>query len=317
MRKTWLLAGLLVAAFAARAQDANVTFPVAELERTLAYDPFTIVSAEISRPKARGDITLKADVSFDGRPPIRVKLRKAEPGAEDFNNQPRYDIAAYRLQAMFLDPDDYVVPPTALRFLPIEEFRKYSRDVSRTFVGVDEVMAVLQYWLQEVKVVEDVLSPTLYASDPVYARHVEQMNVLTWLIDHGDSNLGNFLISRAEQGPRVFSVDNGVAFASGDSDRGRLWDEMRVSKLPAATVERLRRITPADLDAQLGVVAQWRQEGDRFVPVPPGPNLRPSRGVRRVGDDLQLGLTATEISKVRRNLDRLLAMVDDGSIKTY
>ena len=256
MPKTWLLAGLVVAASAAGAQDANITFPVAELEHMLADDPFTIVSAEISRPKARGDITLKAEVSFDGRPPIRVKLRKAEPGADDFNNQPRYDIAAYRLQAMFLDPADYVVPPTALRFLPTEEFRKYSRDVERTFTGVDEALAVLQYWLQEVKVVEDVLSPTLYAADPMYARHVEQMNVLTWLIDHGDSNLGNFLISRSEQGARVFSVDNGVAFASGGSDRGRQWDEMRVSKLPAATVERLRRITAADLEAQLGVVAQ-------------------------------------------------------------
>ena len=317
MRKTWLLAGLAVAAFAAQAQDANITFPVADLERTLAYDPFTIVSAEISRPKARGDITLKAEVSFDGRPPIRVKLRKAEPGADDFNNQPRYDIAAYRLQAMFLDPPDYVIPPTALRFVPVAEFSKYSRDVDRTFIGVDEVLAVLQYWLQEVKVVADVLSPTLYATDPVYARHVEQLNVLTWLIDHGDSNLGNFLISRAEQGARVFSVDNGVAFASGGSDRGRLWDAMRVEKLPAATVERLRRITAADLEAALGVVAQWRQEGDNFVPVPPGPNLRPARGVRRIGNDLQLGLTHAEIEKVRKNLERLLAMVDDGSIKTY
>ena len=317
MPKTWLLAGLVVAAFAAQAQDANITFPVADLERTLASDPFTIVSAEISRPKARGDITLKAEVSFDGRPPIRVKLRKAEPGADDFNNQPRYDIAAYRLQAMFLDPPDYVIPPTALRFVPVAEFSKYSRDVDRTFIGVDEVLAVLQYWLQEVKVVADVLSPTLYATDPVYARHVEQLNVLTWLIDHGDSNLGNFLISRAEQGARVFSVDNGVAFASGGSDRGRLWDAMRVEKLPAATVERLRRITAADLEAALGVVAQWRQEGDNFVPVPPGPNLRPARGVRRIGNDLQLGLTHAEIEKVRKNLERLLAMVDDGSIKTY
>lgn len=317
MRKSWLLAGLLVAAIAAQAQDANIPFPVPELERTLAYDPFTIVTAEISRPKARGDITLKADVSFDGRPPIRIKLRKAEPGADDFNNQPRYDIAAYQLQTMFLDPADYVVPPTSLRFLPIEEFRKYSRDVERTFVGADEVLAVLQYWLQEVKVVEDVYSPALYASDPVYARHVEQMNVLTWLIDHGDSNVGNFLISRAEQGPRVFSVDNGVAFASDSSNRGRLWDDMRVPKLPASTVERLRRITGADLDARLGVVAQWRQQGDRFVPVPPGPNLRPARGVRRVGDELQLGLTGAEIDKIRKNLERLIEMIDDGSIKTY
>ena len=94
--------------------------------------------------------------------------------------------------------------------------------------------------------------------------------------------------------------------------------ELRAARaLVVREVLRLRRITAADLEAELGVVAQWRQQGDRFVPVPPGPNLRPARGVRRVGDDLQLGLTSAEIDKVRRNLDRLIAMVDDGSIKTY
>ena len=50
MPKTWLLAGLVVAAFAASAQDVNITLPVAELEQMLANDPFTIVFAEISRP---------------------------------------------------------------------------------------------------------------------------------------------------------------------------------------------------------------------------------------------------------------------------
>src|SRR5262245_29102678 len=106
---------LLVAATlatAALAQDANITQPVPALERQLAAEPLEIVSAEISRPKAEGDITLKADIAFGGAPPIRVKLRKAEPGADNFNNVPRYDQAAYELQKLFLDPPEYVVPPT-------------------------------------------------------------------------------------------------------------------------------------------------------------------------------------------------------------
>ena len=52
MPKTWLLAGLVVAAFAANAQDANISFPVAELERMLAYDPFTIVRFDDVRNSA-------------------------------------------------------------------------------------------------------------------------------------------------------------------------------------------------------------------------------------------------------------------------
>ncbi|MCJ7452971.1 MAG: hypothetical protein MUO39_10935 [Steroidobacteraceae bacterium] len=308
---------LIAFACASEAQDVNLTLPVPELERMLAQDPFKIVSAEISRPKAKGDITLKAEVSFDGRPPIRVKLRKAEPGADTFNNQPRYDLAAYRLQALFLDPGDYVVPPTAVRFLPLEDFDKYSPGVKRTFSGADEALAVLQYWLQEVKVIADVYLPTLYDTDPVYARSLGQMNILTFLIEHGDSNVGNFLISGSETDRRVFSVDNGVSFAAGESDRGRKWAGMRVDSLPAATVERLRALTLEELDAQLAVVAQWTLNDGHFITTQPGAPLSTRRGVRREGAVLQMGLTKPEIERVWRNRQRLLDMVDDGKLKTY
>ena len=116
----------------AQAQDVNIPLPADEIERQLATDPFTIASAEISRPKAKGDITLKAEVSFPGAPPYLVKLRRAEPGAEDFNNRPRYDLAAYELQKLFLDPPEYVVPPTALRFLPLEQLLPYAKEARPT-----------------------------------------------------------------------------------------------------------------------------------------------------------------------------------------
>jgi hypothetical protein len=319
MRALSAVSGFMLIAFAcvSQAQDVNLRLPVPELERMLAQDPFTIVSAEISRPKAKGDITLKAEVSFDGRPPIRVKLRKAEPGADTFNNQPRYDLAAYRLQTLFLDPADYVVPPTAVRFLPLEEFDKYSPGVKRTFSGADEALAVLQYWLQEVKVIADVYLPALYDTDPVYARSLGQMNILTFLIEHGDSNVGNFLISRSETDRRVFSVDNGVAFAAGESDRGRKWARMRVASLPAATVDRLRALTLEELNAQLAVVAQWTLEDGHFVPVQFSESLSSIRGVRQERAVLQMGLTKSEIERVWRNRQRLLDMVDDGKLKIY
>ena len=308
---------LIACASVSQAQDANIAYPVPELERMLATDPFTIVSAEISRPKAKGDITLRADVSFDGKPPIRVKLRKAEPGADSFNNQPRYDLAAYRLQALFLDPAEYVVPPTAARFLPLTEFEKYSPGVKRTFSGADEALAVLQYWLQEVKVIADVYLPALYATDPSYARCVGQMNILTYLIEHGDSNVGNFLISKSETGPRVFAVDNGVAFAAAESDRGRLWADIRVDSLPAATLDRLRALTHEKLQERLAVVAQWTLEDGHFIATQPGAPLSTLRGVRRDGAVLQMGLTKAEMDRIWRNRQRLLDMVDSGKLKIY
>ena len=160
-------AALLLAPLSnAAAQDANITQPVADLEQLLAAEPLVITHAEISRPKAKGDITLRAEVSFGGAPPLRVKLRKAEPGANSFNNVPRYDIAAYELQKLFLDPAEYVVPPTALRMVPLADFAKYSPGVARTFLAADQVLAVVQYWLSDITVVADVYSPGAFCRRP-------------------------------------------------------------------------------------------------------------------------------------------------------
>ena len=310
-------AGLVVSTALAAAQDLNIPRPADELEREISTEPFRITTAEISRPKAKGDITLKAELSFSGEPPYRVKLRRAEPGAEDFNNRPRYDLAAYDLQKLFLDPPEYVVPPTALRMVPVAELLPYAPETRPTFKGSDEVLVVLQYWLQEVKVIADVYDPARFAADAAYARHVGQLNVLTWLIEHGDSNVGNFLISRAEEGARVFSIDNGVAFAFNESDRGRLWRALRVDRLPADTVERLRGVTEDELHRRLGALAEWRLQDGRWIAATPGENLGAARGVRASKETVQLGLTKSEIGQVWRQLQRLLKDVDSGKITTF
>jgi hypothetical protein len=311
-------AGLgLATAWAATGQDLNIPRPADELERELATEPFRIVTAETSRPKAKGDITLKAELSFSGEPSYRVKLRRAEPGAEDFNNRPRYDLAAYELQKLFLDPSEYVVPPTALRMVPLAELRPYAAEAKPTFKGSDDVLVVLQYWLQEVKVIADVYDAGRFAADTAYARHIGQLNVLTWLVEHGDSNVGNFLISRAEEGARVFSIDHGVAFAFNESDRGRLWQDLRVEQLPADAVGRLRGITEDELHRRLGVLAQWTLQDGRWVAVPPGENLAPGRGVRQSKVTVQMGLRKTEIADIWRQLQRLLKDVDAGRIRTF
>ena len=305
---------LLCLAAAAAAQDANIKQPIEELERLLAAEPLVITQAEKSRPNAVGDITLKADISFGGAAPLRVKLRKAEPGANSFNNVPRYDLAAYELQKLFLDPAEYVVPPTNLRMVAIADFAKYSPDVRPTFRDADQVLAVVQYWLSDIKSIPDVYDARRFDSDAVYARHIGQLNILTHIIRHRDSNQGNFLVGKSEQGARVFSIDHGVAFDSEESDRGELWKDMRVSRLPADTVERLRAITPERLTQALGVLAQWRLEDGRYVAVAKGENKSESRGVRRSGGELQMGLNKSEIQSVHRRLKDLLKRIDAGKI---
>ena len=298
----------------ASGQDANIKQPIAELEQQLAAEPMVITAAEISRPKAKGDITLRAEVAFGAAAPLRVKLRRAEPGADTFNNVPRYDLAAYELQKLFLDPAEYVVPPTSLRMVPLVDLARYAPATARTFAGADQVLAVVQYWLSDVAVVADVYNPERFAADPLYARHIGQLNVLTYLIEHRDSNVGNFLIGRQEVGARVFSIDHGVAFASAESDRGAVWKDLRVNRLPADTVARLRAITPQMLADRLGVLAQWKLEGDHYVAVAHGLNLSENRGVRRNGNELQMGLSKPELQAVERLLAKLLRRIDHGEI---
>jgi hypothetical protein len=313
---------LLVAAIAvlrltvAAAAPDNIRGDPLELERMLATEPVRIVSAQISRPKAAGDITLKAEVSFGAREPMRVKLRKAMRGADTFNNTPRYDLAAYELQKLLLDPVDFVVPPTALRMLPAADLREFE-EVEPTFPGSDDVLNVVQYWLQDVTVVADVFDAAKFAADPVYAQHVGQLNIFTYLIGHRDSNAGNFLISSEANGARVFSVDNGVAFMAPEADRGELWRSIRVERLPAATVARLRQITKETLTDRLGVLVQWQLRDGHYVPMTLGSNLGAYRGVRVKGDIVQMGLTSVEISSVWRRCRQLVEDLDKGKLQTF
>ena len=93
-------------------------------------------------------------------------------------------------------------------------------------------------------------------------------------------------------------------------------DEVRhlLAERFADTVERLRRITLDDLTKRLSVLAQWRLEGGKYVPVANGPNMSEYRGVRRSGNDLQMGLNKSEIRAVYRLLEDLLKRVDAGKI---
>jgi len=87
-----------------------------------------------------------------------------------------------------------------------------------------------------------------------------------------------------------------------------------VQRLPADTVERLRKITPQILEQRLSVLAQWKLQGGQYMPAAPGPNIGAVRGVRREGDDLQMGLTNAEIKAIERLLEKLLKRIDAGEI---
>jgi hypothetical protein len=314
---TYSLAALtLLVAGQATAQDANVLLPVDEIEQRLGSGEFQIIDARPSRG-IENERTLRAALSFDDGAMLVVKWAPAPSGGGEFNNNPRYELGAYEFQKLFLDPNDYVVPPTIAAAFDTDWHEANVRDEPPTFWKTGSVVVVLQYWLFNVTD-ENFWDERRFARDTAYARHFGDFNLLTHLIRHNDQNAGNFLISAAPENPRVFSVDNGLAFNTEESDQGARWRRLVVDRLPAHTIERLREITEEDLIRQLETLAQFRVEaGGVLVREPPGPASKPNDGIRRDEDVIQFGLTRREIRGVWRRITRLLNDVDDGDIEVF
>lgn len=295
------------------AGDDNFTLPVKDLEERLMQGNFEVLQMRGARFKE--DLTKRALLKFDGTF-IQVKWKKAARGGEAPNNQPRYEMAAYELQKLFLDADEYVVPPTATRCLPVSQYRNLESDSRPTFKNTSDVFFVLQYWLENVSNKFN-FDKKRFKSDSIYAKSIGNLNIFTYLVRHNDSNVGNFLISKNPSNPRIFVVDNGLAFGKLESDRGYKWRDLRVKRLPKDTVDRLRNITLQDLQSALGVVAQFEIAGSEILPAKPTENLNEKKGVRKKNGVIQFGLTSYEVKRVYNRLERLLRRVDSGKIKTF
>lgn len=313
-RLAWSLTTSLLLTVPAAAQDSNFNMPMPAIESRLRAVDFTIKDMRGSRWE--DDRTQRVMLEFADSNVMLVKWAKASRGGEAFNNQPRYEAAAYEFQKLFLDERDYVVPPTVIRSVPLDFYRSFQKHADATFGKTSSVVVVLQYWLYQV-----IGLPTndqdRFDQDAKYAYHLANTNVFSYLVRHSDSNAGNFLISSDTANPRVFAVDNGVAFGYDASDRGTAWRDLRVKRVPAKTIERLRRLTLDDLRKALSVVAEFEIRDGALVPVLPGPSLSSTRGVRKTGTRVQFGLTEYEIQEIEKRIYRLLKRVDDGKLQTF
>ena len=312
----WLVAAsvLLSTATATAAQDSNMIYPVPMIEQRLLRDTFRIL--EVRGSRRVGDRTQRVTIAFGDSIVMITKWGAAPRGGEEFNNQPRYEVAAYDIQKLFLSEDDYVVPPTILRAFDVEWFKGIKAETGATFGNTSSVLAVVQFWLSAVRG-DSVFDLKRFDRDTAYARHLGNLNLLTYLIKHNDANAGNVLVSTNAVSPRMFAVDNGVAFGIEESDRGTEWRELRIPRVPAYTIEKLRKVTRADLDRILGTVAEYEIRDKQLVAVEPTENFSRGRGVRRKDNRIQFGLTKLEIDGVEQRLKNLLKRVDDGKLKTF
>lgn len=311
---------LLAVAATATAQPSgpggNLPLPAPALQRRLQNDPFEVVATEATT----GGImkTQKLTLAFPDGERIDVKWKVAPDGGDGINNSPRRELAAYTVQQFFLDPDDFVVPPVAVRCIPFDVYGEIDHDddddveVQANLPPARCVFGLLSAWLENVTQPDEAWDRERFSRDPRYAYHFGNLNILTNLIEHRDAKASNFLISKDPKNPQTFSVDNGISFSGLYNFLTWHYDNIVVGGLPARAVERLRRVTAQDLE-RLAVLAELQPDADGILrPAPATANTDHTKGVRRVGDGIQIGLTQEEIAGVNERLKKLLEEVKDG-----
>lgn len=292
----------------------NFEYPLHTIEAMLMRDSLRILiprSIRFKTDEAKTAILADQNDFF-----FRVKIKQADKGGHAYNNQPRYELAAYLLQKMFLDSSDYVVPPTAIRAFSTDQFQNVNPDAEPTFNNTFLVFCTLQYWLSNITS-KHVVDKERLRSDSLYAYHWGNLNAFTYIINHNDGNRGNIMISNDPQNPRVFAVDNGISFEAPQSKQGAKWRKLMMNRIPRKTFERLKQITLQDLKNRLAVCAQFRLDERNGKPVKATASLDPYLGVRVEGDILQFGLTKNEIRHVHERIKYLIMRVETREIDLF
>jgi len=302
---------------AAAAADCSLYCrPPDEVERRLREDEFIITSVKAAGGGVMG--AQKLGLRFQDGTACEAKWKAASHHAESWNNSPRRESGAYRVQKLFLDPEDELVPPIVARCIPFADYAPVSENPTPTIAGTSCVLGALSGWLENVEVPDHVYDPERFGREPAFAYEFGNLNLLHYLIDHRDSRANNFLVSKEHCDPRIFSIDNGIAFG-GVLYNFFTWhfNEIRVPALPKKSIERLRGVKREDLD-RLAVFGQLELDTAGVLRhVPATDNLDPDSGTRVYRGVIQVGLTRAEIDAIAHRIEKLLARIDAGEIGEF
>jgi hypothetical protein len=300
----------------------------AEVESWLMHPDLEILGVSQTPAGIQGARVLT--LRMPGPPPVVFRAKWRAQSTKTSKNDPRRELVAYAVQKLFLEPDEYVVPPTAAHCFPLDVYRRLVRANARaSFRGVPCVLGYLSYWLENVQTIKeagragwfdwdgDSLDDDLFEENPIYRDSVANMNLFTHVINHADTHSKQFLIRKNPQVPVVYSVDNSMAFDAKKNTKVRVdWAEIQVPSLTRRTVERLRDAATA-ID-RLGSVMDLKHNHRAGLLTPVPPRGKPSRtGLAWIEGRLVLGLSDFELDMLRDRVTNLLLRVDRGDIKLH
>lgn len=250
-----------------------------------------------------------------------VKGKVAPSTLDGFNNSPRKEIAAWKLQTLFLDPVDFTVPSTAMRCAPLAKWNERHDGDVPTIPGTKCMLWEAAIWMENVTVPETLYEEERFLNDVAYAYPLANFNIFAYLINLRDNRKGNVLTSKDENNRRVFAIDNGVAFGTiwynWFYPPTYAWRQIRVPALPRKSVDRLRKLQRADLNF-LMVVSQLEVDSEGILQnVEPGPVIDPEDGATLDGTTVQFGLTEEEVDAIWERIECLINRVDAGKIELF
>jgi hypothetical protein len=306
----------------------------AEEIEAMLQDPRLTIVGSAPTPGGRQDAKLLtlALPRDGGKTVLRAKWRPLS--SESLTNDPRKELGAYAVEKLFLEPHEYIVPPTTGHCFARDDYRAVvDKSAAPSFgeQGALCIFGILSYWLENVAKPESaredgtwsadhILDEGLFNKNGVYRQSIADLNLLTYLIRHGDAHDQQFLITKDRQRPRVYSVDNSIAFQSIKNPMlffRQDWSTIQVPAVSKRSVARLQSLSE-DEWARLAVIEQYVKRGTALVQAPPGDVIGPpDSGLRWVGLGLQIGLTEGEIAGVRSRLAGLVDEIESHNVRTF
>jgi len=305
-----------------KGQFPNWQLPPQELETTIYKREVAgkLQTGEVKRT-ARGTTGALYVIDYDqvSGKELKWKFKKVVPGwVDSFNTSPRKELAAYEVQKLFLDPEDYVVPTCLAACIPLERYLKAAGYAAASLEGTDCVLGLGSTWMVDVTIPDTLYDESRFLKDPTYAYFMSNFNILTYLIQHRDARVGQFLVAKDDKRRQVFSIDNGISFGFWPYNFFiTQWDEIHLPALRKDSIERLRKVKRQDLDFLAVIVQLELDENLVLLPAPVGENLDPTEGAKYKGGTVQFGLSTSEIDDLWQRIQTLIAEVDAGKIQVF
>lgn len=300
--------------------------PADQVERWLTSPDLEILGSANTPSGIQGAKVLT--LRIPGPPEVVLRAKWRAQSTWTSKNDPRRELVAYAIQKLYLEPREYVVPPTAAHCFPLAMYRSRVMPAAQaSFREVPCVLGYLSYWLEDVVGIieagdqgwfgsdDDALDDDLFEDNLPYRESVADMNLLTYLIDHADTHRGQFVIRHDPQAPAVYSIDNSMAFGVKRNTRVRVdWAKIQVPALSRRATDRLREapIEPLSSIAELEL-----RGGGKLVPVAPGQRAAEPAGIRWVDGRLVIGMTVDELEMLRTRINQLFASIDSSELKLF